>query len=158
MREVHDRLHVASDDACFHERDGWAVVHGCKEPCHRRAVGYSGRSVGQDHPHYLALEEDRNLYLNLVDTPTPNYFMPESFRTFLDFASRRYEAADQLLVHCNEGLSRSPSLALLFLAKELGELPDASYREAWAEYRRRDPHASPSPGIRTYLTENWNAF
>lgn len=157
MREVHDRLHVGAERSCFHNRDGWAVVHACKDPCHRRAVGYSGRSLGEDHPHYLILEDGPNLYMNLIDPPVP-LFKPKSFRAFLDFATRRYAAGDQLLIHCNEGRSRAPSLALLFLAKELGELPDGSFRAARAAYGNQDPAYAPNRGIRTYLSENWEAF
>lgn len=158
MREVHDRLYVAPEDECFHDRDGWAVVHACKDPCHRRAVGYRRRALDQDHPHYLILEDGPNLYMNLIDPPTSRLFMPESFHTFLDFAARRYETGNQLLIHCNEGRSRAPSLAMLFLAKELEELPDGSFRAARAAYSERDSVYAPGQGIRTYLSENWEAF
>lgn len=157
MREVHDRLHVASDDACVHDRDGWSVVHACKDPCHRRAVGYSGRSLDQSHPHYLVLEDGPNLYMNLIDPERP-LFMPESFHEFLDFAARRYEAGDQVLIHCNQGFSRAPSLALLLLAKELDELPAGSYAETRRAYEERDPLYRPGAGIRTYLSRNWGEF
>lgn len=158
MREVYDRLQVAGDEACGNGRDGLSVVHACKDPCHRRAVGYTGRSLEQDHSHYLILEDDSNLYMNLIDPPTPRLFMADSFHGFLEFASGRYEEGDRLLIHCNEGLSRAPSLALLFLAKELGELPDDSYGSARQSYEERDPAYAPSRGIRTYLAENWRKF
>lgn len=156
MREVHDRLYVASDEKCFHDRAGWSVVHACKHPCHQDAVGYTG-DLDQNHPHYLILEEGSNLYMNLVDPEIP-LFMPESFHRFLDFASARYRTGDQLLVHCNKGFSRAPSLALLFLAKELEELPDGSFPAARVAYNERDPAYAPSRGIRTYLSENWEEF
>lgn len=156
MREVHDRLHVASERECVRDREGWSVVHACKHPCHQRAVGYTG-DLDRDHPNYLILEDGPNLYMNLVDPEIP-LFMPESFHEFLDFAARRYEAGDQLLIHCNQGSSRAPSLALLFLAKELEELPDDSFPAARVEYSERDPGYAPSRGIRTYLTEHWAAF
>lgn len=156
MREVHDRLHVASDRDCFHEREGWSVVHACKNPCHQDAVGYYD-DLDPGHPNYLTLEEETNLYMNILDPARP-LFMAESFHAFLDFATKRYARGDELLIHCNEGLSRSPSLALLFLAKELAKLPDGSYWSAWEAYRKLDPHTSPSRGIRTYLRENWEKF
>lgn len=158
MREVHDRLYVASEDGCFHDRNGCSVVHACKDPCHRQAVGYSGRSVGQDHPNYLILEDGLNLYMNLIDPPTPHLFMRESFHSFLEFATRRYETGDRLLIHCNEGRSRAPSLALLFLAKELEELTDQSFPASRVEYSERDPVYAPNQGIRTYLQKHWEQF
>ena len=27
---------------------GWYVIHACKEPYHRQALGYSGRAVSKD--------------------------------------------------------------------------------------------------------------
>jgi hypothetical protein len=53
MIEVYDRLFVGTERDCFHKRDGWAVVHACKHPCHVNAVGYSG-SLSNTHTNYLS--------------------------------------------------------------------------------------------------------
>ena len=46
MIEIHQNLFVG--DASDYEQivrweDGWRVVHACREPYHRKALGYTGR-------------------------------------------------------------------------------------------------------------------
>lgn len=80
-------------------------------------------------------------------------FMRESFEGFRTFASRHDGA--KLLIHCNQGQSRAPSLALLHLAKDRGRITDESYDAARTEYEDMDPSYSPGSGIAQYLRENW---
>jgi hypothetical protein len=135
MIELHPRLFVGDQSTCLQEFEGLVVVHACKSPCHQWAVGYRG-SLPPDHEFYLAMEDVRDLYLNLIDPPTP-LFKVDSFLHFRDFAESRYLGAHQaLLIHCNQGHSRVPSLALLFLAKDLHVLPDDSYAAAVEAFQR----------------------
>lgn len=34
-------------------RNDFSVVHACKEPYHRKVLGYSGRGAPKNHPEYL---------------------------------------------------------------------------------------------------------
>lgn len=154
MRKVHERLFVGAELDCFHRGEGWATVHACKSPCHQRAVGYR-KSLSSSHPNYLVLEEAPNLYLNMIDPPVP-LFMPPLFSEFLRFASAQWNGGKHVLIHCNQGESRAPSLALLFLAKVLGVLPVESFDSAREAYLALDPEYSPGHGIQTYLREHWN--
>ena len=153
MREIYERLNIGSERDCFVDREGWAVVHACKHPCHQGAVGYRG-SLPSSHPHYLVLERGNNLFLNMIDPPKP-LFKLELFRAFLDFAGRHWDVGDNLLIHCNLGDSRAPSLGLVFLAKHVGVLPDDSYELAAQEFRNLAGVYRPSAGIRTYLSRHW---
>jgi hypothetical protein len=102
MIELHPRLFVGDQSTCLEGVDGFAVVHACKSPCHQEAVGYRV-ALPQDDRYYLALETPYDLYLNLIDPPTP-LFRVESFQHFRDFAVSRYVDAYQgLLIHCNQG-------------------------------------------------------
>ena len=156
MQNVYDRLYIGSLLDCFHQNEGWATVHACKSPCHQRAVGYQG-SLPKSDPHYLIFERPQNLYLNMIDPPGP-LFMPQLFTEFLKFARYQWEGGQNLLIHCNQGESRAPSLALLFLAKALGALPAESYAAALEEFVKLYPSYSPGQGIRIYLWENWGIF
>lgn len=154
MREVGDRLFVGTEHDCFREsRDDWAVVHACKNPCHTQAVGYRG-SLSSDHPNYLLLRDGRHLYMNLIDPEAP-LFMEESFTGFRTFASEHRSSEKNILIHCNQGLSRAPSLALLFLAKEVGEIPADSYQDARRAYEELDPRYAPGEGIQKFLRDRW---
>jgi hypothetical protein len=155
LTRVHENLFVGSDEACFtREKAGWAVVHACKDPCHRQAVGYEG-SLPEEHPNYLTYREDSHLYLNLIDPPFRPLFKVPFFIEALDFIEEEIVDKD-VLVHCNEGLSRSPSVALLFLAARAGEVDDSSFPAAREEFER-DYYSgySPSGGIRKFLNRKW---
>lgn len=163
MRTVRDRLYVAGDDACpgtdpatAQVPDGRAVVHACKAPCHQDAVGYTG-TLPHDHEQYLALEDETHLYLNLIDPPRP-LFKRASFEHFFRFARRHWSGGRELLIHCNRGRSRSPSLALVFLAGVTDDLPAASFADAAQAYVDLDPAYRPGRGIETYLRREWDAL
>lgn len=150
---VDDVLYFGDGSVCKPENHRkYAIIHACKEPCHRHAVGYSG-NLRSTHPNYLAFETDNQLYLNLIDPPTP-LFMPESFRIFLEFCDRFRESDWPLLIHCNQGASRAPSLALLYMAKRLELIPNQSFSAARKAFSEQFPY-NPGAGIVTFLKKNW---
>jgi hypothetical protein len=154
--EVYERVWVAGDQECRSGDGEWAVVHACKSPCHQRAVGYRG-SLPQSHPNYLALDQGWDLFLNLIDPRGP-LFMPASFITFLDFADVHWEAGRKLLIHCNQGESRAPSLALLFLAKNRSALDNGSYLAARTQFEHLYPNYRPGSGIQVFLSTHWDGL
>ena len=60
------------------------------------------------------------------------------------------------MIHCNQGLSRAPSLTLLFMAKRLDELDARSYQSARSEFEELYPQYLPGRGLELFLTENWD--
>ena len=156
MVEIHERVFVANEVACSKGNSGLVVVHACKKPCHQRVIGYSG-NLQKTHPNYLVLEQDYDLFLNIIDPPTP-LFMPQLFTSFLSFATKHWGEGKRLLVHCNQGESRAPSLALLFLAKRLSAINKTSYQSARKEFEIIYPQYKPGQGIETYFTRNWSTL
>ncbi len=75
MIEVAPRLYVGTDkdfqQLIMPER--WGVVHACKEPYHRMALGYTKQGAPKDHPEYLYAVRNGHLILNLVDVEDPKY-------------------------------------------------------------------------------------
>jgi len=157
MIEVVEDLFVGDKQACRRTAgDAWSVVHACKHPCHQNAVGYQG-SLPQDHPEYLTSRQDSDLYLNIVDMDrklSHEYTEPIVTAT-LDFVSEHH-GEQQVLIHCNKGQSRSPALAMLYLAKRAGEMPDTSYADARAEFQELYPRYRPGRGVDAYLTDYWS--
>ena len=149
---VAESLSFGALPLCAAAPAGVAVVHACKDPCHRRAASYRQGSLTLAHPAYLAVERDHHLYLNLIDPPVP-LFKLESFARFFAFMDREI-AARPVFIHCNKGESRAPSLALLYMAKRLGLLPDDSYAAARIAFTARHPY-KPGRGIAHFLDENW---
>lgn len=156
MTEIHPNLYIGSEPDCRNGNDEMAVVHACKSPCHQRVVGYRG-SLPNTHPNYLVKEDEFNLYLNIIDPPVP-LFMPETFTAFLKFARNHFEEDRSILIHCNQGESRAPSLALMFLAKHVKSISDESYEAAKNEFVSVFPGYQPGRGIQTYLKNEWENF
>jgi hypothetical protein len=156
MHQVQDRLYVGDDSDCLPRNEEWTVVHACKHPCHQDAVGYTG-SLGSSHPHYLSYREGDDLYLNMIDPDRP-MFMPEMFEDFFAFSIPRWEDGDRLLIHCNQGRSRSPSLSFLLMAAKSEEVPGESFAAARRQFEEMYPPYRPSRGIEIYLQSNWDGL
>jgi len=154
VQEIHERVIVTNELSCTRGSEEIAVVHACKSPCHQGAVGYQG-SLPNTHPNYLVLEQEYDLFLNIIDPPVP-LFMPPLFTGFLAFANKHWEQGRKLLIHCNKGESRAPSLAMLFLAKGVFAITDTSYEVARLEFEKLYPRYNPGKGIEAYFSKNWS--
>lgn len=132
----------------------YAIVHACKDPCHKLCVGYQNK-LPDTHPHYLSAERGNHLYLNMVDPPVP-LFKLTSFQIFFEFVDRHITERP-VLIHCNQGLSRAPSLTLLYMAKRLNLLPNTNYKDARLEFEKKYPY-QPAKGIETFLTNYWDVL
>jgi len=64
----------------------------------------------------------------------------------------------RVLVHWNQRVSRSPAMAMLYLAKRDGVIPDTSYDAAREVFRERYPRFQPGRGVAAYLTDHWTAL
>ena len=153
MVKVYDRLYIGDEATCRFGSAQLAVVHACKSPCHQRAVGYRG-SLSPQHPYYLVLRHPYDLYLNIIDPPVP-LFKIETFAQFLLFASEHHDRGGSLLIHCNQGEGRAPTLALLFLAKHLRAIPSDSFLAAQAAFAQLYAGYRPGAGIQQFLATSW---
>src|ERR1700677_3029632 len=79
----------------------------------------------------------------------PKNFSDEMVNPGLDFITERFAAGDPVLVHCNQGLSRSPSVAFLWL-HEHGFL-DREFRYAVPQFKELYKDYNPNSGIFQYL-------
>jgi hypothetical protein len=131
-------------------------IQACKEPCHRNAVGYTGRSVEKTHPEYLFANRPNRLILNMVDTPTGKYFDKILFDKSIEFINKHVKLNQDVLIHCNQGMSRSPSIGLLYLAMTK-KINSTTFSSAKEEFIRIYPEYNPS-GVQEFLIDNWNYF
>jgi hypothetical protein len=76
MIEVTRNLFVGNnnDYNLIQSESDWAIVHACKEPYHRNALGYSGQGAPKEHPEYLvALTITMHLFhCSAKSTASPN--------------------------------------------------------------------------------------
>lgn len=137
--------------------EGWCVVHACKEPYHRQALGYTGRGAPKSHPEYLVATRDNRLILNMVDVDNPAYIPKEIIDAALLFIDQSLSAGKQVLVHCNQGMSRSAGITMLFLAKQ-GLIAQSSFVEAEQQFKALYPPCDMAMGIRGFLVKNWDSY
>ena len=131
-------------------------VQACKEPCHRKAVGYSGRAPEDNHPEYLIAYRERKIILNMIDPPTGKYFDNILFESSLDFINEHLKNNKKILINCNQGKSRSPSIGLLYLATKR-KIRNDNYDSAKEDFQKIYPDYEPS-GIKEFLSANWNNY
>lgn len=161
MIEVYDNLYVGDEDD-YESRvrpsnKNWNVVQACKEPYHRDALGYSGRGAPKGHPEYLIAKRDNRLILNLIDADTPKYIPKEIIDEALEFIEKSLDNDQKVLVHCNQGRSRSPGIAMLYLAQE-GEISSETFQEARDEFKEIYPRCNLAGGMRGFLEQHWDDY
>lgn len=63
---------------------------------------------------------------------------------------------EKVLIHCNQGISRSPSIGLLYLAVK-GIIKNENYNIAKEDFIKIYPKYEPS-GIKEFLEINWSNY
>jgi len=161
MREIYPDLYVGHQGDYEYQvkgQNGWAVVHACKEPHHRQLLGYSGRGAPEDHPEYYFAERGNRVYLNLVDAPNPAFIPKEIVDKAIAFVHEKLAEGLKVLVHCNQGESRSPAIGFLYLLKHTNVLPRSSLDDALAAFRKTYPEFHPGGGIAGFIAEHWTEY
>ena|ERR1700734_3175498 len=156
MVEIIPRLYVGNDQDYERliGRDGWCFLRACK-------YGAGGHQQTLDY-HTLAAPEGKNKYtvtrgnklaLNILDLDDPNFIPQSMIDEALSFIGDGLAEGKKVLVACNHGHSRGPTIALLYL-RSIGEMP---YSFVWAEkiYRTLYPEYDPAQGIRQFARMRW---
>lgn len=152
MQQIIDNLYIGNQYDFLPE--GWVVVNCGKCPWHQQAVGYT-KSLESSHPNYLIHETEDVLSLNLVDVPfefKAQYTDP-IFKKAFEFINANRKRRP-VLIRCNAGFSRSPSIVLAYLGKML-LTPGYSYEEACEEFKEIYPDYAPGKGVEAYLKNGW---
>lgn len=159
MIEVAQNLFVGSEDdeARIRGQAGWFVIHACKDPYHRDALGYTTRGAPKGHPEYLIARRPGRLILNLVDVDNVSFIAPEIVDAALE-AIHQNIGSQKVLVHCNKGMSRSPVIALLYLAKFTNTFQGQRHEEAVQNFRGVYPYYAPALGMAEYARQNWPKY
>jgi len=160
MIEIYKNVFVGNEidyERTVKYQDGWATVHACKEPYHRQALGYSGRAVSKDHPEYLFALRGDHLILNLVDVDNPDWISPVIINKAIEFIDDAIESGKPVLIHCNQGMSRSAGIGLIYLA-HIGLFKDMTFEAVEKNYMTIYPPYNPARGMREFVRLNWEQF
>lgn len=90
--------------------------------------------------------------IDMIDADDPYYFHLGQFKDAMEFMSK-----GPTLVFCDQGGSRSPSMALLYLSLREYVQPD-TYFTACRDFKSFYPWYRPNTGIRTFMAQNWKAI
>jgi hypothetical protein len=152
MIEIAPKLWIGSQ-ADMHE-PGWAVLQTAKEPWHRQALGYAGRAAPKDHPEYLIARRGDRMILNLIDVQDSAFVPPAMVAQAVEFVRTARDKGQTVLIQCNQGQSRAPTLGLLCLAAQL----PADFAAAEAEFLNLYPAYAPSQGMRGFAETHWASY
>lgn len=167
MKQIIPHLHVCS--MFDYEALGpailrYSVLGACKEPLYRKFArldgadedGYVTRSMPSDNAEYLWAERSHALYLNMVDARDAKFFSWKLFDKALDFLDDEIEDGRDVLIVCNKGESRSPSIALLYML-HIGYFSDMEVFYDIVEKFKREYYKEhePNTGIYEAILEYW---
>lgn len=156
MAEIIDRLYVGGDRE--YERvqgnAGWSFLRCCKEGLggHRQLLGYHTLAAPKG-ANYLWYRKGNILALNVLDLDDPSFISKDMIDQGIAFVQERLDAGDKVLIACNQGHSRGPTITLLYL-RTIGEMPH-NFIKAERIFRTLYPKYDPGSGMRGFARSHW---
>lgn len=166
MIEIIPGLFVGNGQDCDEQEHNTKlkIISAAKEPWHRRALGYTGRAAPKEHPEYLIAFRPRRVILNLVDPNDAKWIPRELIAAAIDEVANGLDDGMEVLVHCNQGESRAPSIVLLYLLTCPGKWSSAfetceNGDEVIDLFREEFyPDYNPSEGFTQFIRDNWASY
>lgn len=159
MHEIIDKLWTGDDTDYLRVKDkpGWSILRCCKEGVggHRETVGYTTPAAPKGND-YLAAKKGDRMALNFIDPHDPNFIPRAMIDKGLEYINTRLKAGDKVLVACNQGQSRGPTTAMLYL-RSIGDLT-GSFIESERKFRTLCPDYDPGIGVRQFARSNWDSL
>lgn len=107
----------------FAKECNFSVLGACKYPLHQLNARMEGMNrdgylkVNKHGKEYYYAERDHALYCNLIDADSMQYIPDIIIERALKFIADEIADGRNVLVVCNNGVSRSPSIALMYLIR-----------------------------------------
>jgi hypothetical protein len=158
VEEIIKGLYLGSDDDVAEaKRRGYARLCCCKDgiDSHRSMLEYETRGAPEGKDYYFARKGDV-LALNLIDSEDPTMIPDKVIDAGLKFIKEMQDSGTKLLVHCNAGMSRSPSIVLMYL-HAVGEMPQG-FIGAERQFRHMYDKYDPGVGMRSHARERWKSL
>ena len=159
MEQVYKNLYVGGDidyDRLKSRSDFW-FVRCCKEGPggHRDTLGYHTLGAPKDKNYYYVLR-GKKLALNLLDLDDPNHVPDIAIDEALRFINKQLNSGHKVLVACNQGKSRGPTVAMLYL-RSINDLPE-SYSQGYKIFSTIYDKYDPGKGMLGYAKLKYNNF
>ena len=158
MEEIIKGLWLGSDeDVPEAKRRGYARLCVCKDgpDSHRSMLGYTtlGAPKGKD---YLVARRGDVMALNVIDNPDPQMIPEEALMAGIEFIHEMMLKGKKIFVHCNAGMSRSPTLVMMYL-RTIGEL-DQPFNRAQKIFDTIYPKHDPGAGMEFHARNMWDTL
>lgn len=125
----------------FAQNSEWTVVYAT-QTIHYQYLDWNRTTdkPNKNHLTYNNYIDGNYISLNWVNSPAYLYNCSgaDTLVKILDFIENWIEERI-VIVHCDKGLSRSPSVCLLYLSKRMGGISNESYSKAEHEYEKMYP-------------------
>lgn len=160
MYKIINNLYVGPLSALpFAKECGFSILGCCKYPLHQQNArlakadedGYL--SISRDEPEYYYAEREHALYCNLVDSKDMDHIPDCTIERALNFIPDEISQGRKVFVTCNSGISRSPSIVMMYLIREgYFDLFD-TFEEAVKQFKMKYPMYSPNRGFYDYTND-----
>ncbi len=145
MKEIYNNLFVGNDRDC--EEFQGAILHACQS-CFIKHL----KEENRDNTFF---EDENNLYLNLLDIASLSFeYATPMIKKSFQFIDEKLKQNKRVLVHCNFGVSRSASIAMLYMARK-GYIDNTSFKDATKDFHKLYTYYSPSMGMYNYFDLHW---
>ncbi len=147
MKDVYENIYVGSkEDLIKTNEDDFAFVHATK-------------SMFKGNKNEVLIEEENHLYINWVDSADMKYFDFENngvkiFIKILDFIDK-WIKVKKVFIHCDEGISRSPTIAMIYMSKRLKVINNKDHVYAEHEFQKIYENYWAGKGISDFVFKNW---
>jgi hypothetical protein len=157
MKQISPNVFVGSDDDYEKQKDNkeFSFLRCCKFGLggHKDTLGYDTQASPEGKNKYW-VKKGNLLALNLLDLDDPNHVPVEAIQEGLDFI-RDHLDEYKVLVACNSGHSRGPTMGLMWL-RTIGRLP-YSFMYSEKIYRNEIyPKFDPGIGIEQFARNHWS--
>ena len=162
MKEIYENVYIGNEQDYYSITDiaNWAVLHCCKNPFHCNFVGYRG-NLSPSHPDYALKRINNEMALNLVDMDkfSVNYldFNRKMFEEAFEFLDEYRKEGCKILIHCNQGESRGPTLGMLYVAR-FGAFHYSGFNDSVKELLKIYPTYNPKRNIYMTVALLWDYF
>ncbi|MDE2025157.1 MAG: dual specificity protein phosphatase family protein [Patescibacteria group bacterium] len=162
MIEIAPRIFIAKEKEIANLTPAEYSLVSLASTYHYQMHGKKKGEFAKDDPCYIMCSHGNQiLSLNWVDGAKHLYDWEgkgvENMKKILTWIEYQLDHNRKVIIMCNQGLSRSPTIALLYMAKVLKSLNNNSFASAAKDFKELYPEYAPG-GIGDFVNEHWSQF
>lgn len=152
ITKIYENIYIANDKEDKSSDYSWISIRAAKYPWHNELTG--GVS-NKSSPEYLFARRGNSLILNLVDAEKPEFISKICIDKAIEMMEL-YVSTKSIVVQCNEGFSRSPSIVFLYLVKN--KIITGDLKTALASFYVMYPKYRPGKGMFGFIKNHFEEY